>query len=156
VWGQVAGAPFARRRHTSAPSRRCGRTDIDLPICPRRRAGEAPATPQAVSGALARPSEIADRIRLLRSQASGSTSMPNTHLTPIMQRLTPIEWARAREPITHLSTPRHDPVARDRMIAWLVARAGSSWFYAHADNYHFGSPLDAAAFRMWMASELAA
>jgi hypothetical protein len=72
-----------------------------------------------------------------------------------MQKLTPIEWARAKEPITHLSIPGRGQTTRDRMLAWLAARQGSSWFYANGDNYHFGSPLDAAAFRAWMVSELA-
>lgn len=73
-----------------------------------------------------------------------------------MQRLTPIEWARAKEPITHLSMSSRGHEGRERMINWLVARKGTGWFYVHGNNFHFGSPLDATAFRGWLMSEVAA
>ena len=71
-----------------------------------------------------------------------------------MNRLTPMGWARAKEPISHLSLASRRAGAGDpqRMVVWLEARAGSGWFYVSGDNYHFGSAADATAFRQWLAS----
>ena len=67
-----------------------------------------------------------------------------------MNRLTPMEWARAKEPIWHLSLASRGASDPRRMIAWLEARAGSGWFYVSGGNFHFGSAADATAFRQWL------
>ena len=69
-----------------------------------------------------------------------------------MNRLTPMEWARAKEPISHLSLANRGAGDPQRMVAWLQARAGSGWFYVSGDNYHFGWAADATAFRQWLAA----
>lgn len=69
-----------------------------------------------------------------------------------MNRLTPMEWARAKEPISQLSLASRGAGDPQRMVAWLEARAGPGWFYGNGDNYHFGSAADATAFRQWLAS----
>ena len=73
-----------------------------------------------------------------------------------MQRLTSIEWARAREPIFHLSVANHAVERRTKIIAWLDARPSSGWYYVTGDNYHFGSQTDATAFRQWLSAAAAA
>ncbi len=73
-----------------------------------------------------------------------------------MQRLTSIEWARAKEPISHLSVADRAADKRVKMIAWLDARPGSGWYYVTGDNYHFGSQTDATAFRQWLSAAAAA
>ncbi|CAN5255930.1 hypothetical protein BH10PSE1_BH10PSE1_22890 [soil metagenome] len=69
-----------------------------------------------------------------------------------MNRLTPMEWARTKEPISHLSLASRGASDPQRMVAWLEARTGSGWFYVSGDNDHFGSAADATAFRQWLAS----
>lgn len=73
-----------------------------------------------------------------------------------MKRLTSIEWARAREPISHLSVANRAAEQRQRWITWLDARPGSGWYYVTGDNYHFGSQADATAFRQWVSAVPAA
>ena len=70
-----------------------------------------------------------------------------------MQRLTPIEWGRAKGPIAHLSLPDRGPIERQRIIRWLEARPGNSWFYVSGDTFHFGSQVEATAFRAWLFSQ---
>lgn len=69
-----------------------------------------------------------------------------------MKRLTSIEWARAKEPISHLSLANHTADQRQRFATWLDARPGSGWYYVSGDNYHFGSQTDATAFRQWVSA----
>ena len=70
-----------------------------------------------------------------------------------MKKLTAMEWAKAKEPITHLSIASRSPGYRENISAWLAARGSDGWFYTTGDNYHFGSTLDATAFRQWVASQ---
>ena len=69
-----------------------------------------------------------------------------------MQRLTPIEWGRAKGPIAHLSLSGRSPVERQKIIDWIAARPGDGWFYVSGDTFHFGSQVDAFAFRSWLFS----
>jgi hypothetical protein len=66
-----------------------------------------------------------------------------------MKRLTPIEWALAKGPISHLSLSTRDVAAE---IAWLETRPGAGWFYVTGGSFHFGSSTDAADFRRWVAT----
>lgn len=77
-----------------------------------------------------------------------TTSEPLSYST--MQRLTPIEWGRAKGPIAHMSIADRGPVERQRLIAWIEARPGHGWFYVSGDTFHFGSHIDATAFRTWL------
>jgi len=69
-----------------------------------------------------------------------------------MNRLTQMEWARAKEPISHLSLANRGAGDPQRMVSWLETRAGSGWSYVSGGNYHFGSAADATAFRQWLAA----
>ena len=73
-----------------------------------------------------------------------------------MKRLTPIEHARIKGRTITMSMPDRGPEARARILAWLEQRPGDSWFYAKGDNYAFETAADAAAFKQWLMSALAA
>jgi hypothetical protein len=68
-----------------------------------------------------------------------------------MKRLTPMEWALVKGPISHLSLSARDLGGVSRMVDWLAARPGGGWFYVTGGNFHFGSSTDAAEFRRWVA-----
>lgn len=72
-----------------------------------------------------------------------------------MKKLTSIEWARAKEPIAHLSVASRTPEQRQKASDWLAARGGDGWYYVTGDNYHFGSQVDATAFRQWLFAAMA-
>jgi hypothetical protein len=73
-----------------------------------------------------------------------------------MKRLTPIEHAKAKgKPVT-MSMPDRGPEVRAQILAWLEKRPGDGWYYAKGDNYAFGTPADAAAFKQWLMSAAAA
>ena len=69
-----------------------------------------------------------------------------------MKRLTPIEHARAKGLSVTMSMPDRGPEARARILAWLEKRPGDGWYFAKGDNYAFGTPADAAAFKQWLMS----
>lgn len=73
-----------------------------------------------------------------------------------MKRLTPIEHARARGKTITMSMPDRGPEVRAKILAWLVERPGDRWFYAQGDNYAVETAADAAAFKQWLMSALAA
>lgn len=88
----------------------------------------------------------------MEKDCDASTALPNACLEPAMKRLTSIEWAHAKEPISHLSLANRAVDQKQQRILWLDARAGSGWYYVSGDNYHFGSPADATAFRQWLSA----
>lgn len=55
-----------------------------------------------------------------------------------------------------MSMPDRGPEARAKILAWLEKRPGDGWYFAKGDNYAFGTPADAAAFKQWLMSALAA
>nr|WP_313416799.1 hypothetical protein [Brevundimonas diminuta] len=69
-----------------------------------------------------------------------------------MKRLTPIEHAKAKGKTVTMSMPDRGPDARARILSWLEKRPSDGWFYAKGDNYTFGTPADAAAFKQWLMS----
>ncbi len=64
-----------------------------------------------------------------------------------MKRLSSIEWALVKGPISHLSLPVGSAAHRARMTNWLERRPGAGGFYVSSDNYPFGAASDAADFR---------
>ncbi|WP_225910221.1 hypothetical protein [Brevundimonas pondensis] len=94
--------------------------------------------------------------QLLRTRPRASTPGTNRPLPPPMKRLTPIEHARARGKTITMSMPDRGPEVRAKILAWLVERPGDRWFYAQGDNYAFETAADAAAFKQWLMSALAA
>ena len=84
-----------------------------------------------------------------------STDGPKRTLPRAMKRLNGIEWARNKGRTTdfNVALTVH---AKSAALAWIDARRSEGWVYVLGDNFHFGSPLDAAAFRAWLLSELAA
>lgn len=71
-----------------------------------------------------------------------------------MNRLSPLEHAKAKGKMITMSVSDRGPAARERMIAWLDRRPGAGWFYVQGDNFYFGVQADATAFKQWLMSEL--
>lgn len=93
---------------------------------------------------------------LLRTGRRTSTGRANHPLSARIQRLTPIEHAKAKGKTVTMSMPDRGPEVRARILAWLVERPGDRWFYAQGDNYAFETAADGATFKQWLVSAIIA